>query len=291
MAISRRALLLGGTGTAVLAAGAGAGVLVEYDVLPGRTRAHELLGLNGEAGEIPDVEPGPRVSGTLRSRHVPGGADWTVAYPPGSAEDDRLPVVLALHGADMRAETLFANLGVDRFLADAQARFAVAAIDGGQAYWHERDDGRDVGAMVLEEFVPLLAERGLDVERPAFWGWSMGGFGAMLLAARRQAAGQEVGPVLAVSPAIWDSAEQANERAFDGEEDYRSCMELVEADDRTRTRVDCGTGDPFYRNVVDFCDREDVEAHFDAGGHDAAYWTRMIPAQLAWLQKQVTPTT
>ena len=63
--VSRRVLLA--SGGAVVVVGAG-GALVEYDVLPGRSRAYDLLGLNGEAGVVPDVEPGPRVEGVLPSR-------------------------------------------------------------------------------------------------------------------------------------------------------------------------------------------------------------------------------
>ena len=55
--MSRRALLTGGV--AVTAGAVGAGVGVAQGVLPGRPRLQARLGLNGEAGVVPDVEPGP----------------------------------------------------------------------------------------------------------------------------------------------------------------------------------------------------------------------------------------
>ena len=84
--------------------GAG-GALVEYDVLPGRSRAYDLLGLNGEAGVVPDVEPGPRVEGVLQSEYVDDDPAYWISYPPGVEPGDELPVVVALHGAGRTAET------------------------------------------------------------------------------------------------------------------------------------------------------------------------------------------
>ncbi len=52
------------------------------------------------------------------------------------------------------------HLGLDRFLAAGVRAglppLAIASVDGGTTYWHRRQDGEDAGAMVLEEFVPLL---------------------------------------------------------------------------------------------------------------------------------------
>jgi hypothetical protein len=54
---------------------------------------------------------------------------------------------------------------VDRFLGAAVEQgatpFAMASVDGGESYWHARVDGEDAGAMVVDEFLPLLADHGL----------------------------------------------------------------------------------------------------------------------------------
>ena len=50
-------------------------------------------------------------------------------------------------------------------------------------------------------------------------------------------------------------------------------------------RVDCGTDDPFYdadRAYVRGFTRP-VVSTFQPGAHDAAYWTRMLPAQLRFV--------
>lgn len=54
----------------------------------------------------------------------------------------------------------------------------------GGSYWHKRASGEDSGAMVLSELIPLLDTHNLDTSRVAFLGWSMGGYGALLLGGR-----------------------------------------------------------------------------------------------------------
>ena len=117
------------------------------------------------------------------------------------------PVAVVLHGRGNNHASAFDRnyLGLDRFLA-ARVRaggtpFALASVDGGETYWHERDGGEDAGAMVVDEFIPMLAEHGLDTRRVGFLGWWMGGYGALALAGR-------LGPartvaVAAESPALW----------------------------------------------------------------------------------------
>jgi S-formylglutathione hydrolase FrmB len=284
--VSRRVLLA--SGGAVVVAGAG-GTLIEYDVLPGRSRAHDLLGLNGEAGVVPDDEPGPRVEGVLRSEYVDDDPAYWISYPPGSEPGDELPVVVALHGAGRTAETWCDTLSLDVYLAASGRRMAMAAVDGGLAsYWHQRDDGQDPRRMVREEFLPMLGEQGLDVSTPGLLGWSMGGLGVLMLGAELAADGADV-PVLAVSPALWPAYDQVStDLAFDDESQYDACMGLARAELVAGTRVDCGTGDPFYRDVREVLDGADVEEHFEPGAHEPAYWTRELPGQLTWLADRLS---
>ena len=112
--------------------------------------------------------------------------------------------------------------GVEQGLAQAVAAglppFAVVAVDGGGGYWHKRASGEDSGAMVLDELIPMLGSQGLDTSRVAFLGWSMGGYGALLLGARLGAA--RTAAICAVSPALWTSSGAAAPGAFDGADDY-----------------------------------------------------------------------
>jgi S-formylglutathione hydrolase FrmB len=276
--------LVGGAG--VVAVGAGGAALVEYDVVPGRPALHRLLHLDGPRGHIPDVATGPVVTGRLTSSHVPSEPEFRIAYPPGVDEGARLPVVVVLHYAGSSAERAFRILGLPEFLADSGARMALAAVDGGRSYWQAHDDG-DWGALVLEDLLPMLADRGLDVDAPAWLGWSMGGYGVLRLAASRQRDGLPNGPVVGVSPALWPAYDETTPTAFLDEAAYDDAMALLADQPLPDCRLDCGTGDPFYRNVLDFTDGSAVETHFEAGGHDPGYWTRELPGQLAWLAARV----
>ena len=112
--------------------------------------------------------------------------------------------------------------GVEDGLAQAVAAgippFAVVAVDGGGSYWHKRASGEDSGAMVLDELIPMLSAQGLDTSRVGFLGWSMGGYGALLLGARLGPA--RTAAICAVSPALWTSSGATAPGAFDGADDY-----------------------------------------------------------------------
>lgn len=284
-----------GIGVSALVGLVGVAAGVETGVLPGRAGLHDALGLNGEPGEIPDVPPGPLRTGDFTSRARLGrSVGWAVAYPPGAGDGIRLPVLLVLHGRGGDHMNAFgAGLGLDRFLADAVARgepaFAVASVDGGDTYWHRRASGEDAGAMVTDEFVPLLGGLGLDVGRIAFLGWSMGGYGSMLLASRLGPS--RVAGVAAESPAIWESASQTAPGAFDGAADYEAHTVFRRQAQLARIplRIDCGTGDPFYRATKAFVATLSPRpaGGFQPGGHDLGYWRRMAPAQLAFVGRHL----
>lgn len=287
--MSRRGFL---AGAGLLAVGAGAGVLVNDGVLPGRTRAYRLLGLNGPDGVVPDVAPGRSVSGAFVSRARLGKrTGWTIAYPPGNT--GALPVAVVLHGRDNNHASAFADdfLGLGRFLAaavnDGVRPFALASVDGGDTYWHARRTGEDAGGMVLHEFLPLLARHGLDVRHVGFLGWSMGGYGALSLAARLGEG--RVAAVAAESPALWHDFADTAPGAFDGPADFAAATVFGRQAALTGipVRIDCGQGDPFYPAVRDYVEGFPVPpaGGFQPGGHDLGYWRRMAPAQIRFLAR------
>ncbi len=288
---SRRAFLLGGAG--VLVAGtAGAGAGVEKDVLPGRSFLYEHLGLNGPDGVIPDIEPGRVETGTFASAARGTEVGYQIIFPPGE-EDPLLPVVVALHWLGADAAALTSNrLGLDRYLAqhvaDGGAPFAIAAADGGRGYWHPHD-GDDAGAMVLDEFLPLLEERGHDIGRLGWLGWSMGGYGALRLAALRGAGATSA--VVAVSPALWSDPDDASADGFSDATEYREFSVFDRQDDLAGipVRIDIGRGDPFYVDVQEYVDglSADSLVSHERGGHTPGYWRRMLPAQLTFLGEHV----
>jgi len=287
--LSRRSFLTGG----VVAAGVGAasGVGIYEGLLPGRPRLQELLGLNGEAGVVPDVEPGPVLTGSFVSEHRLGETTgWSLIRPPGA--DERLPVVVAMHALGWDHTTpLDPVLGLPQFLAQAVEQgvppFAIATVDGGRGYWHRRPTGEDPAAMVIDELLPRLRRHGVTTERIGLLGWSMGGYGALRLAT--DLGPERVAAVVAASPAVWRDAEDARPDGFEDEEEYEQYSVMGRQDllDGIPVRVDCGTGDPLYREVEayveGFPDGADVTSTFEPGGHAAAYWRRMLPAQLEFL--------
>jgi len=168
------------------------------------------------------------------------------------------------------------------FLAGGGAVAVVGAgAAGGDTYWHPRADGSDSRGLIIDRFLPMLADRGYYVRRPGLLGWSMGGYGALLMATELP----DPGPVCAVSAALWPSYGETAPGSFDSQADFDE-WNMFDRRDRLeglQVRVDCGRGDPFFRNVADFCDDTDIEFHADAGAHDEGYWRRVLTDELAWL--------
>ncbi len=290
--LSRRALLIGSGGAVAVAATGG--IAVDEGWLPGRTRVRSALGLDGPAGQIPDVTPGRVVSGSFVSPHRLGAeTGWSVIYP--GPEVERLPVMVCLHGLGGDHSTAVSELGMDRFLPAAMAagvpRFAVATVDGGTTYWHPRPNGEDAGAMVLDELLPRLEEQGLRTDRLAFQGWSMGGYGALRLAGILGASRVSAAAVL--SAALWTEPAEASRSGFADAAEYERYSVLGrQAQLRgVGVRVDCGTDDPFFsadKAYVAGFDRP-VTSTFQPGAHNSSYWTRMLPAQLAFVGRALGP--
>jgi enterochelin esterase-like enzyme len=260
MIVSRRAVLIGGT-AAVLAA----------------------CGSDGSA----DAETGAFVS--QRRGGVRTG--WTLLYPPGH-ESRRpwagLPVLVALHGRGADHAYPHRTLHLDRVLARTVAAgtrpFAIASVDGGDHdYWHPRRN-TDPAGMVIDEFLPLLAHRGLDTRRVGFLGWSMGGYGALYLAGvlgRRRCA-----VAVAASAAIWHQSRQVAEGSFDGAADFRAhaLWGRIRSLSGIALRIDCGAGDGFAPVIRDLRSRiEPTPAGgIEPGGHNSDYWRSQAPAELAF---------
>jgi enterochelin esterase-like enzyme len=295
---SRRAVLLG-SAAVVGAAAVGAGAGVREGVLPGRPRLQALLGLNGEAGKVPDVEPAQVELGSFVSERR-GGVEtgFSIVTPLGAPVG--LPVVVALHGRGSDHRSLVGpRFRMERFLEDHVERggrpFVVGTVDGGQSYWHERPSGEDAGAMVVEEFLPMLAEKGLrcgPADRIGLLGWSMGGYGALRLGGLLGP--ERVAAVCAVSPAMWSDPGDASRSGFADPAEYETftVQGRQEELDGIPVRIDCGTGDQFYRAVEDyvagFPASAGVVSTFEAGAHHPDYWRRMMPAELDFLGSQLT---
>lgn len=291
--LSRRDVLRLGAGAVAGAAGAfGVGSMLAPagpDVA--------MTGVGAPLAPPAPLEPAPAaaaptmVTGTFVSA-ARGGVptNWAIARPPGQAKP--LRPVIALHGKGSDATTVMAG-GVEQGLAQAVDAglppFAVVAVDGGGGYWHKRASGEDSGAMVLDELIPMLGDRGLDTSRVGFLGWSMGGYGALLLGARLGPA--RTAAITAVSPALWLSSGAAAPGAFDGPADFAANSVFgLPALASIPLRVDCGYDDPFYAATEQFVAQlpSPPSGGFSPGGHDGGFWSRQLPAEIAWMAPLLT---
>jgi len=252
-----------------------------------RLAAGAAAAVGAPAGRpVARANPPTMVTGSFISA-ARGGipTNWAIARPPG--ENGVLRPVIALHGKGSSAASVMAG-GVERGLAQAVAAglapFAVAAVDGGGSYWHRRASGEDAGAMVLDEFLPLLNQQGLDTSRVGFLGWSMGGYGALLLGARLGPA--RTAAICAVSPALWLSPADAAPGAFDSAEDFTANTVFgLSALGSIPVRIDCGYSDPFLTATKEFVAQlpSPPAGGFSPGGHDGDYWSSQLPGEIAWL--------
>jgi S-formylglutathione hydrolase FrmB len=297
--VTRRAVLGLGTSAALGAVGAYA---LDLLIQP-RTSQAMPLPANGTTVPLapappPPLDPAPpgapaptMVTGSFVSAARGGiSTDWAIARPPGQTK--ALRPVITLHGKGSDASTVMAG-GVEQGLAQAVNAglppFAVVAVDGGGGYWHRRASGEDSGAMVLNELIPMLDGQGLDTSRVAFLGWSMGGYGALLLGGR-------LGPgrtaaICAVSPALWLSSGAAAPGAFDGADDFAANSVFgMPALASIPIRVDCGDSDPFYDATKQFIAQlpNPPAGGFSPGGHNPGFWSSQLPAELTWMAPLLT---
>lgn len=213
-----------------------------------------------------------------------------IARPPGQTQ--ALRPVIALHGLGGSASAVMDG-GVEQGLAQAVNAglppFAVVSVDGGSSYWHQRASGEDAGAMVLNELIPLLDTQRLDTSRVAFLGWSMGGYGALLLGSRLGPA--RTAAICAVSPALWLSAGSVAPGSFDGPDDWSANSVFgLPALGSIPIRVDCGNSDPFYAATKQFVAQlpHPPAGGFSPGGHNGGFWSAQLPAELTWFAPLLT---
>lgn len=232
----------------------------------------------------------PRVtSGAGQAKGVLASRVWAGARVPWLLATPASPrgLLVALHGKGSDAAASVA-LGITaRGVADG---LAVVAASGGNGYWHRRADGRDPGGMVLTELIPLALERsGLDSDAPVgFLGWSMGGYGSLLLASRLPR--DRLLGVAPMSAALWTSGRATAPGAFDSASDYAAndVFAASRALPGRLVRMVCGTSDPFIAANRAYVARRPATQHvFDAGGHTAAYWSSHVPGQVAFLSRRL----
>ncbi|MBB5824622.1 alpha/beta hydrolase-fold protein [Micromonospora carbonacea] len=256
--LSRRGVLVAASGAAVLAVG-------------GAVAARELIRPRpGPAPALPDAPAGDerllRRESAARGRTV----DFWTAVPAGHGDGRGLPVCLVLHGASATPRD-YARFGLARFLTDAvrggAPPFVLAGATGGRLSW--RPSGADDPQRMVREEVPAwCAERGFDVARVAAWGWSMGGFGSLLLA--------ETFPGWLRAVAAFSPAVHAGDAVFTGAARLRG----------TPVGLWCGRQDGLLDDVQALAralPEPPVREGYADGRHDFTYWGRVVPDAFALL--------
>ena len=259
-------------------------VIARRAVLAGVVAAPWLVACSSGADRPAAVD---MQEGTFSSRFWPGQeVRWRLARPAhrGSVAAPQ-PLVVALHCYGGDADWPFDAVHIERHVAPTG--LAVATVDGGDFYWHARRSGVDTGRMVVDELLPLLAGKGLATDRIGLIGWSMGGYGALLMASKlgpRRVAG-----VVAVSAALWESYDDSWSVAFDDHEDFarNDVFEARRKLARIPVRLDCGRDDLFIAANRAFArGLPSAAATFDDGAHTEEYWTAHAGAQMSWLRKR-----
>jgi pimeloyl-ACP methyl ester carboxylesterase len=276
---------------------AGGYILVETGVAPGKYRLAQILGACGTDPGVPKAIPGPVRATRFMSRYRRRTVQMFIMRPPG--HHGALPVAVVMHGVGDDAASAL-RLGYPEFLATGVTSgrappFALVSVDGGSsAYWHPRAGHDDPLGMIIHEVLPRLSAEGYQVGRVGLTGWSMGGYGALLLAERLGPT--RVAAVAASSPAIfasYDEARAANSLAFDSAADFaaNNVPDQLGTLKRLPVMIDCGSGDPFAAQDALLRRRlGNPPGGISAGCHDQAFWRRRIPAQLAFLGAHLAPS-
>jgi enterochelin esterase-like enzyme len=288
--ISRRTFLAGGAAAGVVAA---AGLVFADPTL--RHDARQLIHPDPEpAHRVPSIPRGQVIEGVFHSTSMGRSTGWSIAYPHGTALGTALPMLLVLHGRGDDHRDVLGTHQLGAFLSDTirtGARpFAVVGVDGGDhSYWHRRQSGEDPQAMILDELLPVLAGHGLQTARFGVGGWSMGGYGALLLAERLGPA--RVAVCAVDSPALWLHAGDSASGAFDGRADFDAHDVITQ---RARlagipVRVACGTSDPFLPGVQAFLRAvPSAASDLSPGAHNLAFWQHAAPAQLVFVGQHLS---
>ena len=267
METSRRTILI----RRLLAVGAVLGLAVAAKLII--NGAGSLVSADKQGADLTEIE--------ISSASVGQDLPVNVVVPQG-AEGDERPLLVFLHGRGSDGEESNLDDAMYAALADQGDRAPIVAFpNGGEAsYWHDRDSG-DWGTYVVDEVIPQVAEQfGADPKRVAIGGISMGGFGAYDLARVNPGRFCAVG---GHSPALWQTAGETAEGAFDDAEDFAAYDVIATAESdpgpflSQAVWIDAGEADPFSPGIEAFTTAlETAGAPLTStrppGGHEGSYW-------------------
>ncbi|WP_018685966.1 alpha/beta hydrolase [Actinokineospora enzanensis] len=241
-----------------------------------------------EPGPPPSSKAQPKLLEVRQVHSKARGRDvQLITYrPDGLAEGGTLPVCLAFHGRGAGA-SMFTDLGVGGQLS-AAAAYAVVAVDGGDSYWVKTSAKDDPVAMLTDELPGWLAELDVATAPFAVLGVSMGAYGALdYVRAHRDS----IKAAAVISPALFTSWNDARARdvfptraLWEETEPLRHIPELG----KVPLGVWCGTKDPLLPSANRLIDTaRPVLARTAVGGHDANYWTSVLPEAMYFVGSHI----
>ncbi|WP_448221991.1 alpha/beta hydrolase-fold protein [Gordonia iterans] len=292
---SRRHLLKGAAGLASLA------TLTACGIAESSTPSDPEPPLGG-GDELPPQEHAPAapggpvpVTGTFSSTQMGGPVRWAAVRPIGVS--GTLPVVIVAHALNTDESTIFGRglnmQGVlQSYVESGGTPFALASANIGRNYYHRRADGTDGAAMVINEFLPMLAaddRLDVQVDRFGLFGWSMGGYGALRIGALVGA--PRVAAIAVSSPAMWADPVAFPPRAFDSYDDYaaNSLFGQQHLFTKIPVMISIGSADQFYTYTRQWASALRPPAAFGTspGGHTSRYWRSVLPEQVEFLGRNL----
>jgi S-formylglutathione hydrolase FrmB len=223
----------------------------------------------------------------IHSKAVGRDLGVNVIVPPSSGPPGERSLLVFLHGRGGYEGTF--NDAVFRGLPSLHGRrgTVVAFPAGGvHGYWHDRAGG-DWEEWVMDEVIPLVVRRfGIDPQKLAIGGISMGGFGAYDIALKNPGRFCAVG---GHSPALWFDGSETAPGAFDDEADFErnDVVETLQDDPDAfgdaKVWNDYGQTDDFRTYDEGFVEAmeagdADFVTHSWPGGHEGSYWDAHWPA-------------
>lgn len=243
---------------------------------------------------------------TVQSPSIGGRADLAVFVPDGHHDDADLPIVMLLHGVygSFWNWSLIggAHVVLTRMLDRGEIGPMALAMpsDGmaGEGTAYLRHATADYESWVMRDALDCVREAvpgATDHSPLLLCGASMGGFGALRLAARHP---RQVTAVSAHS-AITDLTDLAaflgddsSVVATDDDDDDIADLFAAAGAPIPRVRFDCGRDDPLLasnRRLHDRLDATGIDHQFQEfdGGHDWAYWHDRLPTSLAFFERTI----
>ena len=226
-----------------------------------------------------------------------------LAWLPRVHANERVPLLVLLHGADSSPDDLSEHLHAVLARAAEAHRVTIVAPDGSADGWWldspERPGSRYASLVAADLLADVRAELPVN-EVHGIMGISMGGHGALTLALDHPGVFRSVSSLSGVvdltlahdRPALVELLGALDSRR-DRWESHSARQRIEAAPERARglaLRLSCGTTDRWFepnRALHQRLDALQIAHAYDEApaGHDWSYWTSSVPSHVAWHAK------